>query len=82
MAARESRDFRPAERAYDLNRDHLPVYVGEGLGNLEYKDAIDLSIIYRTALGLPKSFRTASMSACASTCARSSTSQAIRSSRS
>jgi len=53
MATRESRDFRPAERAYDLDRDHLPVYVGEGLGSLEYKDAIDLSIIYRTALDLP-----------------------------
>ena len=41
MAARESRDFRPGERAYDLNDDDLPVYIGEGLGNLNYKDAID-----------------------------------------
>ena len=53
MAARESRDSRPAERAYDLNDDYLPVYLGERLGVLNYKDAIDLSIIRRTAEGLP-----------------------------
>ena len=53
MAASESRHIRPAERAYELTDDNLPVYVGEGLGNLDYKDAIELSIIRRTALGLP-----------------------------
>ncbi len=53
MAARESRHFRKGERAYILNYEHLPVYLGEGLGDLDYKDAIDLSIIKRTAKGLP-----------------------------
>ncbi len=53
MAARESSHFRKGERAYNLTYDHLPVYIGEGLGNLDYKDAIELSIIKRTNLGLP-----------------------------
>jgi len=53
MTARESRHFRKGERAYILNDDYLPVYIGEGLGNLDYKDAVDLSIIKRTAMGLP-----------------------------
>jgi len=53
MAARESKHFRKGERAYILNYEHLPVYLGEGLGALDYKDAIDLSIINRTAKGLP-----------------------------
>ena len=53
MAAGEDRHFRKGERAYILNYEHLPVYLGEGLGDLDYKDAIDLSIINRTAKGLP-----------------------------
>ncbi len=53
MAAREDKHFRKGERAYDLTDDYLPVYIGEGLGNLDYKDAIDLSIVTRTAKGLP-----------------------------
>ena len=53
MAAREDRHFRKGERAYDLTDAHLPVYIGEGLGNLDYEDAIELSIVKRTALGLP-----------------------------
>ncbi len=53
MATRESEHFRPGERAYILNYEFLPVYTGEGLGDLDYKDAIDLSIIKRTGLGLP-----------------------------
>ena len=53
MAARESKHFRKGERAYILTDEHLPVYLGEGLGDLDYKDAIELSIIKRTALGLP-----------------------------
>ena len=53
MAAGEDRHFRKGERAYILNCEHLPVYIGEGLGNLDYKDAIDLSIVTRTAKGLP-----------------------------
>ena len=61
MATRESKHFRKGERAYILNVDYLPVYISEGSGNLDYKDAIDLSIIKRTALGLPatKEFITA-----------------------
>jgi hypothetical protein len=47
--------FRNGERAYVLDGDQLPVYIGEGLGNIDYKDAIELSIIKRTALGLPAS---------------------------
>jgi len=53
MAARENRDSREDEMAYDLDREFLPVYAGKGLGNLRYKDAIELSVIRRTALGLP-----------------------------
>ena len=53
MAARESEHFRRGERAYILTYDSLPAYAGEGLGDLDYKDAIDLSIIRRTALNLP-----------------------------
>ena len=53
MATRESRHSRKGERAYDLTDNYLPVYIGEGLGNLDYKGAIELSIVKRTALGLP-----------------------------
>jgi len=53
MVARESRHFRRGERAYILADDSLPIYIGEGLGDLDYEDAIELSIIRRTALGLP-----------------------------
>jgi len=52
MAARESRHFRKGESAYVLNYDYLPVYIREGVGDLDYNDAINLSIIRRTALGL------------------------------
>ncbi len=55
MATRESRHFRKGERAYILNAEFLPVKLGEGKGDLDYKDAIDLSIIKRTAEGLPAS---------------------------
>lgn len=53
MEEREKRQFREGERAYILNDDSLPFYMGEGLGDLDYKDAIDLSIIRRTEMGLP-----------------------------
>ena len=53
MADRDNRNLRRGQRAYDLDADFLPVYIGEGLGNLDYKDAIDLSMIKRTNLGLP-----------------------------
>ena len=55
MTDKEGRQFRRGERAYDLTDDYLPLYLGEGRGNLDYKDAIDLSIIKRTTLGLPAS---------------------------
>ena len=53
MAARESEHFRPGERAYILTADYLPVYIREGVGDLDYEDAVELSIIKRTAEGLP-----------------------------
>ena len=53
MTSGEDRHFRKGERAYILTDDDLPFYIGEGLGNLDYKDAIDLSIINRTAMSLP-----------------------------
>ncbi len=53
MATRESRHFRGNERAYILNYEFLPVYIGERLGDLAYDDAVELSILKRNALGLP-----------------------------
>lgn len=53
MAARENRDSRDDERGYILDADDLPVYVGKGLGDMGYKDAIELSMIRRRVKGLP-----------------------------
>ena len=53
MADRDNRSLRRGQRAYILDAESLPVYVGEGLGDLDFEDAIDLSIIKRTSLGLP-----------------------------
>jgi hypothetical protein len=53
MESKGNRYFRKDERAYTLNSEDLPVYVGQCLGDLEYKDAIELSVIRRTARGLP-----------------------------
>ena len=53
MEARESRHFGRYVRAYVLNDDSLPVYVSDGLGDLDYNDAVELSVIKRTAQGLP-----------------------------
>jgi hypothetical protein len=53
MTARESRDFRDDGLAYILNKEFLPVYVGKGLGDVYYEDAVELSVIKRKALGLP-----------------------------
>ncbi len=53
MADRDNRSLRKSQRAYNLDADSLPVYVGEGLGALDFEEAIDLSIIKRTSLGLP-----------------------------
>jgi hypothetical protein len=52
MASRENRYFRRGERSYILDGEYLPVYVGEGLGDLDYEDTVELSIIKRNALGL------------------------------
>ena len=53
MADRDNRSLHRAQYAYDLDADFLPVYVGEGLGALDFEEVIDLSITNRTALGLP-----------------------------
>lgn len=41
----ESPGARPGKRDYILGLDDLPTYVGEGMGDLDYKDAVDLSKI-------------------------------------
>jgi hypothetical protein len=42
------------KRAYILRGgDYLPLFVGEGLGNLDYKDAFTMSALKRAPLGLP-----------------------------
>ena len=53
MAAREGRDFRDDELAYILDEEDLPVYVGKGLGDIRYEDAVELSQIKRKTKGLP-----------------------------
>jgi len=53
MADRDNRSIRRSRRAYILGSEFLPVYVGEGLGDLDFEDAIDFSILKRTNLGLP-----------------------------
>lgn len=53
MADRDNRNLRRGQRAYSLDADSLPVYVGEGLGDIDFEEAIDLSIIKRTSRGLP-----------------------------
>jgi len=53
MADRDNKSLRRSQRAYILDAEFLPVYVGEGLGDLDFEDAIDLSILKRTSLGLP-----------------------------
>jgi hypothetical protein len=53
MVDRDNRSLRRGQRAYSLDVDSLPVYRGEGLGDINFEEAIDLSIIKRTNLGLP-----------------------------
>jgi hypothetical protein len=53
MTDTDNRNLRRGQRAYDLNANYLPVYVGEGLGNFNFEDAVDLSIMQRTIRGLP-----------------------------
>jgi hypothetical protein len=53
MADKDNRSLRRGQRDYILDADSLPVYIGEGLGSLNFEEAIDLSIIKRTSLGLP-----------------------------
>ena len=36
-----------------MNAAFLPAYVGEDMGDLDFEDAIDLSILHRTNRGLP-----------------------------
>ena len=56
MAIGEDGHFRKGKGAYVLTHgDWLPVYIGVGSGNLDYEDAIDLSMLKRKALGLPAS---------------------------
>jgi len=52
MAIRENRDSRDDELAYNLGDDDLTVYLGKGLGNIYYEDAIELSMIRRSVKGL------------------------------
>ena len=53
MANRNSHTVKGSQRAYSLTSDGLPVYVGDGLGDITFEEAIDLAIIFRTARGLP-----------------------------
>jgi hypothetical protein len=53
MTDKNNRNIRRGHRAYILDAKSLPVYVGEDLGDLDFEDAIDLSIIKRTSQGLP-----------------------------
>ncbi len=53
MADRDNKSLRRGQIAYNLNEDSIPVYVGEGLGGMDFEEAIDLSILKRTAKGLP-----------------------------
>lgn len=53
MAAKDNRSLRRGQRAYILDQESLPVYVGEGLGDINFEEAIDLSMIKRTSRGLP-----------------------------
>lgn len=53
MTSTENRHFRKGQRAYILNEVNIPVYVGEGSGDLDYKDAIELSMLKRRNRGLP-----------------------------
>lgn len=61
MAAVKYGNFRRGEKAYIMNSDYLPIYVGEGLGDIDYDDAIDLAVIHRNALGLPATRESISM---------------------
>lgn len=53
MIMSEGRRFIAGERGYILNpSDYLPVFIGYGHGDLDYKEAVELSIVRRTAMGL------------------------------
>jgi len=53
MTDKDNRSLRRGQGAYNMDVDGLPVYVGEGMGALDFEEAIDLSILQRTSLGLP-----------------------------
>jgi hypothetical protein len=61
MAARENGYVRKGERSYILDDEYLPVYVGEGLGDIDYEDAVELSVIKRKAKGLPADLESISL---------------------
>ena len=52
MADIDKSSIRPKKYAYDLDEESLPIYVGEGFGNLTYEAAVELSQTKRTSLGL------------------------------
>jgi len=51
MATREAEPVGRGKRAYVLGPDDLPIYVGEGVGDLDYNDAVNLSAIRVAARG-------------------------------
>jgi hypothetical protein len=51
--ADNNRSIRRNRRAYILNAAFLPAYVGEDMGDLDFEEAVNLSIIHRTNRGLP-----------------------------
>jgi hypothetical protein len=52
VADRDNRSLHRSQRAYILDEEFLPVYVGENLGDLDFEEVIDLSMIHRTSQGL------------------------------
>ena len=54
MGTRGVEPIGSGKRAYILRSpDFVPIYLGEGMGDLDYKDAITLSALKRVARGLP-----------------------------
>lgn len=54
MGTEEIEPFANGKRAYILRGpDFVPIYVTDGMGDLDYKDAIKLSALKRAARGLP-----------------------------
>lgn len=51
MATREAEPIGRGKRAYILGPNDLPIYVGEGVGDLDYNDAVRLSAVRAAARG-------------------------------